>query len=198
MLEDTLLRVREGGSKSLLGYVMGGVRDDWADLVRAMVDGGADAVEIGIPFSDPMLDGEVIQHASLAALRNGARLERILDELPDTSAPLVAMTYANHLASRGALTYLRAIAAAGISGSIVADLPFEESSSYVADAHTAGVAPVLMVAPRHHRRRRTVSRRPAAGSSTPWARWRRPVPRTTRRRTGGPSRSSCDRPRGCP
>ncbi|MGW6376154.1 tryptophan synthase subunit alpha [Rhodococcus sp. NPDC055112] len=147
VLETTLHQVRDSGSKCLIGYVMGGIREDWADLVQAMIDGGADAVEIGLPFSDPMLDGAIIQRASLAALERGARVERILDELPDVSVPLIAMTYCNHLVSRGVPNYLGAIAAAGIGGSIVADLPFEESSDYIAAARTAGVSPVLMAAP---------------------------------------------------
>ncbi|MBP1162071.1 tryptophan synthase subunit alpha [Rhodococcus sp. PvR099] len=147
VLEMTLRKVRDSGSKCLIGYVMGGIREDWTDLVQAMIDGGADAVEIGLPFSDPMLDGAVIQRASLAALQRGAQVERILDELPNVSVPLIAMTYSNHLVSRGVPNYLGAIAAAGISGSIVADLPFEESADYLAAAHTAGVAPVLMAAP---------------------------------------------------
>lgn len=147
VLETTLRQVRDSGSKCLIGYVMGGIREDWTDLVRAMIDGGADAVEIGLPFSDPMLDGPVIERASVAALQRGARLERILDDLPDVTAPLIVMTYSNHLVSRGIPEYLASIAAAGVSGSIVADLPFEESSEYLAEAHAAGVSPVLMVAP---------------------------------------------------
>ncbi len=147
VLETTLRKIRDGGSKCLIGYVMGGVRGDWADLVQATIDGGADAVEIGLPFSDPMLDGPIIQRASLAALERGALVERILDELPAVSAPLIAMTYTNHLVSRGVPNYLSAIAAAGVSGSIVADLPFEESAEYLTAARTVGVAPVLMAAP---------------------------------------------------
>ena len=147
VLETTLRNVRDSGSKCLIGYVMGGIRKDWTDLVQAMTDGGADAVEIGLPFSDPMLDGAIIQRASLAALERGAQVERILDELPDVSVPLIAMTYSNHLVSRGIPNYLSAIAAAGISGSIVADLPFEESADYLAAARAADVAPVLMTAP---------------------------------------------------
>ncbi|MCL2535249.1 MAG: tryptophan synthase subunit alpha [Nocardiaceae bacterium] len=147
VLETTLRNVRDSGSKCLIGYVMGGIRKDWTDLVQAMIDGGADAVEIGLPFSDPMLDGAIIQRASLAALERGAQVERILDELPDVSVPLIAMTYSNHLVSRGIPNYLSAIAAAGISGSIVADLPFEESADYLAAARAADVAPVLMTAP---------------------------------------------------
>ena len=147
VLETTLRQVRDNGSKCLIGYVMGGIRTDWADLVRAMIDGGADAVEIGLPFSDPMLDGSVIQRASVTALEQGARVERILDDLPDVTAPLITMTYSNHLVSRGLGQYLDTIAAAGISGSIVADLPFEESADYLAAAEAVGVSPVLMSAP---------------------------------------------------
>ncbi|WP_430336312.1 tryptophan synthase subunit alpha [Rhodococcus sp. ACT016] len=146
-LESTLRNIRTNGTKCLIGYVMGGMRDDWTDLVRAAIDGGADAVEIGLPFSDPMLDGATIQRASLAALERGTSFEQVLDDLPDVSAPLIAMTYSNHLVSRGAAKFMRSLTAAGVSGSIVADLPFEESTEYLSEAGAAGVSPVLMVAP---------------------------------------------------
>lgn len=146
-LERTLRDIRTSGSKCLVGYVMGGIRDDWTDLVRAVVDGGADAVEIGLPFSDPMLDGTTIQRASLAALERGTRLEQVLDDLPDVSAPLIAMTYSNHLVARGAANFMGSLSSAGVSGSIVADLPFEESTEYLFEARAASVSPVLMIAP---------------------------------------------------
>ncbi|WP_308114807.1 tryptophan synthase subunit alpha [Rhodococcus opacus] len=147
VLEKRLRATRDDGHKSLIGYVMGGIREDWPDLVRAMVDGGADAVEIGLPFSDPMLDGPVIQRASLTALQRGTQVERLLDHLPDVSVPLIAMSYSNHLFSRGRERFLQLLASAGIDGCIVPDLPLEESSDYLRDARSMGVAPVLMAAP---------------------------------------------------
>nr|WP_269781566.1 tryptophan synthase subunit alpha [Nocardia bovistercoris] len=139
--------VRDGGRRCLIGYVMGGVRADWTDLMRAMVDGGADVIEIGVPFSDPMLDGPVIQRACRSALGRGVSLERILDDLPEVAAPVVAMTYTNQLVSRGFSTYMRALSRSGVCGSLVADLPFAESAEYLSVARDSDVAPVLMVAP---------------------------------------------------
>ncbi|AKE01214.1 hypothetical protein XU06_30255 (plasmid) [Rhodococcus erythropolis] len=146
-LELSLRQIRDSGSKSLVAYIMAGVRSDWPDLIRAVIDGGADAVEVGLPFSDPMLDGPTIQLASRTALDRGAQFEQILDDLPDVSVPLVAMTYSNHLYSRGTTRFLNSLASAGISGSVIADLPFDESSSYRAAAESAGVDSILMVAP---------------------------------------------------
>ena len=80
-VETALGAARAAGRPSLVGYVTGGIRADWTDLLAAMIDAGADAVEIGLPFSDPMLDGPVIQRASDAALARGASPARILAEL---------------------------------------------------------------------------------------------------------------------
>src|SRR5262249_13245705 len=95
-LEVHLRSRREDGRKLLVPYVTGGF-DGWADVVRAVVDAGADAVEIGIPFSDPVMDGPTIQAASQAALARGATPTSILAEARDldVDVPLAVMTYCN-------------------------------------------------------------------------------------------------------
>ena len=96
-LEAALRAGRDAGRKLLVPYVTGGYGEDWLDVVRAAADAGADAIEVGIPFSDPVMDGPVIQEASEAALRAGATPSGILDALrdADVGVPLAVMTYYN-------------------------------------------------------------------------------------------------------
>src|SRR5204862_6273089 len=97
LLESTLRAARAQGRKLLVPYVTGGLGDDWIDVVRAVADAGADAIEIGVPFSDPVMDGPVIQEASERALQAGATPQSILDELRgvDAGVPFAVMTYYN-------------------------------------------------------------------------------------------------------
>ncbi|MGH9269226.1 MAG: tryptophan synthase subunit alpha, partial [Acidimicrobiales bacterium] len=102
-LEAALRRQRDRGRKLLVPYVTGGM-GDWADVVRAAAAAGADAVEVGIPFSDPVMDGPVIQEASQRALAAGATPPAIVADLGrlDVEIPLAVMTYYN-LVFRGGL-----------------------------------------------------------------------------------------------
>jgi tryptophan synthase alpha chain len=149
-VEAALGAARSAGRPILVTYVTGGIRDDWTDLLAAMIDAGADAVEIGLPFSDPMLDGPVIQRASAAAIARGATTAAILAQL-GTSArsdvPLIAMTYANHVCRRGPASYCRELADAGIGGTIIPDLPVGEAGDYLDAAAAAGLDATLMVSP---------------------------------------------------
>jgi tryptophan synthase alpha chain len=153
-VEAALGRAREAGRPILVGYVTGGIRDDWTDLLAAMAGAGADALEIGLPFSDPMLDGPVIQEASAAAIARGANVAGLLAEVRETvrgtvacDVPLIAMTYANHAYSRGVGRYCRDLADAGISGTIIPDLPAGECDEYLGAARDAGLDATLMVTP---------------------------------------------------
>jgi len=96
-LETHLRARRDSGAKLLVPYVTGGFADDWLDVVRAVAHAGADAVEIGIPFSDPVMDGPIIQEASDRALAAGATPPSILAEAAtlDAGVPLSVMTYYN-------------------------------------------------------------------------------------------------------
>jgi len=133
----------------LVPYVTGGLRDDWVDIARAMVDGGADALEIGIPFSDPVMDGPTIQDASSLALARGTTPRSILADLrgADLGVPLVAMTYYNLVFRAGHKRFAEGLAAAGVSAAIVPDLCLEESVGWEADAASAGIETVLLAAP---------------------------------------------------
>ena len=149
-VELTLDRARAAGRPSLVAYVTGGIRDDWTGLLTAMIEAGADAVEIGLPFSDPMLDGPVIQQASAAAIARGATVRAILAQLAEAAAgdvPLIAMAYANHAVGRGLGRYCRELADAGISGTIIPDLPAAEAGDYLDAAGRARLDATLMVTP---------------------------------------------------
>jgi tryptophan synthase alpha chain len=154
-VQTVLERARVAGRPSLVSYVTAGIRADWTDLLAAMIAAGADAVEIGLPFSDPMLDGPVIQQASGTALARGANTAAILAELrqarpragQDGEVPLIAMSYANHAYQRGITRYCEELAGAGFSGTIIPDLPVGEADEYLAATAGAGLDATLMVTP---------------------------------------------------
>jgi len=138
------------GRPALVGFLTAGFPTR-ADFRRnlAEVASVCDVVEIGVPFSDPMADGSTIQRASFAALGNGVTLPWILDELAgsERSVPLLLMSYLNPLLAFGPRQLPSAAAAAGVSGFIVPDLPFEESGDLKSALDREGLALVQMVTP---------------------------------------------------
>ena len=147
---ETVLRAsRDKGRKLLVPYVTGGLRDDWVAILSSMADAGADAIEVGLPFSDPMVDGPTIQEASLRALQRGTTPTSVLAELRPLEAPvpLVVMTYCNLVLRAGTKRFASQLAEAGVRGAIVPDLPLEESAEWEADAAGSGVETVLLAAP---------------------------------------------------
>jgi len=148
-VEERLREVRSAGRKILVTYVTGGLGSDWVEALQAMVAGGADLVEIGIPFSDPVMDGPTIQEASTRALEGGATPGTIMDRLRDIDVPvpLVAMTYYNLVFRSGHHRFSSLLAAAGVRGAIIPDLPLEESDQWELTARDAGVETVLLAAP---------------------------------------------------
>ncbi|MBW3536277.1 MAG: tryptophan synthase subunit alpha [Actinobacteria bacterium] len=148
-LEARLRELRSQGRKLLVPYVTGGIRDDWVDIARAMVDGGADALEIGIPFSDPAMDGPTIQEASAVALARGTTPASVFADLrgADLGVPLVAMTYYNLVFRAGHQRFAEALASSGICAAIVPDLCLEESREWEAEAAQANIETVLLAAP---------------------------------------------------
>jgi tryptophan synthase alpha chain len=137
--------------KLLIPYVTGGIADDWTDYVLAFQEAGADVIEIGLPFSDPMLDGVTIQEASDRALARGATVEGILADVAAIRAavrvPMVAMTYTNLVIHRGEAEFCARLKAAGFDGLIVPDLPLDEVAPLEAAAAAAGIALTLLAAP---------------------------------------------------
>jgi tryptophan synthase alpha chain len=148
-LEKELRARRERGRKLLIPYLTAGMTEDWEQCLAAVVAAGADAVEVGIPFSDPMMDGPVIQEATLQALTRGTVPDQVLDGIARTEAPvpIAVMTYYNLVFRAGHRRMARSMTAAGVSGAIIVDLPVEEIGPWAAEADAAGVATVLLVAP---------------------------------------------------
>jgi tryptophan synthase alpha chain len=138
------------GRPALVGFLTAGFPTR-ADFKRNLTEVASvcDVVEIGVPFSDPMADGSTIQRASFAALGNGVTLPWILDELSSSarSVPLLLMSYLNPLLAFGLGRLPGAAAAAGVSGFIVPDLPFEESGDLKSALDREGLALVQMVTP---------------------------------------------------
>ena len=140
-----------GKRAALMPYLMGGFPDQERSLAigEAYADGGADLVELGIPFSDPLADGPVVHAAGTAALRAGATVERVL-EIGAALAPrlpVVAMTYMNIVYARGVENFAAMLEQAGISGLIVPDLPLEEAPPVLEACDAHGIALVPLVAP---------------------------------------------------
>ena len=148
-VEPALRAGRAAGRKLLITYMTGGLGPDWVDYLQVMVENGADLVEIGLPFSDPVMDGPTIQAASLRALELGASPPAILDAMSrrEQPVPLVAMTYYNIVYRAGHERFARMLADAGVLGAIVPDLPLEESGAWERTAAAAGVATILLAAP---------------------------------------------------
>jgi tryptophan synthase alpha chain len=148
-VESTLRERRDAGRKLLVPYVTGGLGTDWLDVVRAFAANGADAIEIGLPFSDPVMDGPTIQAASQRALDGGANPLSIVNALGsvDVGVPLVVMTYYNVVFRSGHRRFAASLHDNGIAGAIVPDLPLEELGDWARAADEGGVETVLLASP---------------------------------------------------
>jgi tryptophan synthase alpha chain len=148
-LEAYLRQRRDSGRKLLVPYVTGGLGDDWTEVIRAFAAAGADAIEVGIPFSDPVMDGPTIQEASEAALRQGANLPALLTGLRDVDAgvPIIAMTYVNLVFHAGYQRFAAEAVRAQIAGVILPDLPTEEMGEWRPHGDAVGLATVLLASP---------------------------------------------------
>ena len=148
-LESVLRARRDGGGRVFVPYVTGGFPGVDAALLRELVSCGADAIEVGIPFSDPVMDGGVIQEASRRALEAGAGPASILSTIAGAavSVPVVVMTYVNPVFVRGFEGFLEEAVRVGVAGTIVPDLPVDEAGEWGAACERHGVANVLLAAP---------------------------------------------------
>jgi tryptophan synthase alpha chain len=150
-ITDAIRRAHAQGSPALVGYLTAGYprKAQFTEHLRAIA-AGADVVEIGVPFTDPMADGVTVQRASQSALAQGVSLRWILSQLagmPKVQAPLLLMSYLNPLLAYGVDKLPEAAAKAGVNGFIVPDMPVDESD-LLRDALTAqGIALVQMVTP---------------------------------------------------
>jgi tryptophan synthase alpha chain len=153
LLENKLMEMQRRGEKALIPYICGGDPglEETVRLVPALALAGADVVEIGIPFSDPVADGPVIQKAAARALAAGATTAKILGAVTEirrhTDVPIVLMSYYNPIYSFGVEKFAEAAVDAGVDGVIVPDIPLEESGPLRQAAAASGLAVVPLVAP---------------------------------------------------
>lgn len=152
-LEDRLTSLRARGEGALVPFVTGGdpSLDALPALLEALEEGGADAIEVGLPFSDPIADGPVIQASSQRALERGATpsavLERISAFTARSNVPVIVMGYLNPVLRRGYDSFADDLLAAGVGGAIVSDLVPDEAGPWVAACRARGIATVFLAAP---------------------------------------------------
>jgi tryptophan synthase alpha chain len=152
-LEGRLGQLRRDRRGALVAYGVAGYPDLDGSLAafRAMAEAGADVLEVGPPYSDPLIDGPVIQRAVTGALEAGTRMDDVLglvNELTaSVDAPVVLLVYYNLVAHRGPRRFAAELAAAGACGAVVPDLPPEEAQEWLEAAAAAGIAPVFLAAP---------------------------------------------------
>lgn len=141
--------------------------DTTAAALISLDQNGADLIELGVPYSDPLADGPVIQAAATRALQRGTTLDQVLTLVktisPQLRAPLILFTYYNPILNRGIETFIEEIASAGVAGLVVPDLPLEEMENLLTIARGAGVEVTLLVAPTSPRHRIEAIARQAQG-----------------------------------
>ena len=173
-ISSTLQALKTQGRKALIPYVTAGFpfADITPELMHGMVVGGADVIELGIPFSDPSADGPVIQKAGDRALAFGIGLVQVLAmvrefRLKDGKTPVVLMGYANPLEAydikRGAGSFVRDAAAAGVDGMLVVDYPPEECAPFAAQLRAHGMDLIFLLAPTSTRERMAEIAKVASG-----------------------------------
>ena len=152
-LDAAFAELRGRGERALVAYLTAGDPSlaDTRRLVGEAAARGADIVELGVPFSDPIADGPIIQRAAMRALQRGTSVARVLETVAtvraETAVPLVLLTYYNPVLAFGLKAFSRTAADAGVDGVIVADLPPEEADPLAAEAEAAGLDLVHLVAP---------------------------------------------------
>lgn len=151
-LDDLFVKVRAEKRAALIAYIPAGfpTKTDCHRVIQAFIDGGVDAIEIGFPYSDPVMDGPTIQAAAVTALNNGTGAEDVLDALEvatQAGIPSVVMTYWNPIEKYGVEKFASAIKAHGGSGVIHPDITIEESSGWLAAANNNEINPIYVVAP---------------------------------------------------
>ncbi len=142
------------GRKGLVPFITAGDPEPGItlDFLHALVRGGADVIELGIPFSDPMADGPVIQRASERALSHGMSLKHVIEIVKEfrqsnDHTPIVLMGYANPIEHMGTETFVRTAKDAGVDGVLVVDYPPEECEDFAQQCRAAGIDPIFLLAP---------------------------------------------------
>jgi tryptophan synthase alpha chain len=152
-LEAAFARIRAEAHPGLVTYVTAGDPDlpRSEDVLRALDRAGADVLEVGVPFSDPLADGPVIQRATERALAAGTTLPRVLDLVervrPSVRAPIVIFTYANPVLRMGAQAFADRARGAGVDGVLVLDLPMEEAGDFQGIMGDGGIDTIFLLSP---------------------------------------------------
>ena len=152
-IESRFRDLRERQAKGLIVYLTAGdpSLEATGDLLLALDHAGVDVIELGVPFSDPLADGPVIQRASERALRAGTTLRRILERFPhwrqSMQAPIILFSYYNPILQYGLENFARAAAQAGVDGALVVDLSPEEASPYVGAMRAQNLDTIFLAAP---------------------------------------------------
>lgn len=151
-LSELFIKCKSENRAALIGYLPAGFpnQNDSIEIIKAMIDGGVDAVEIGFPYSDPVMDGPVIQEAAELARKNGITMAKTLEIVKDISAtgvPTLLMTYWNPIDRYGVEKFAHDFAGNGMEGVITPDLPIEEAGVWLASAKVNSIHPIFVVAP---------------------------------------------------
>lgn len=153
-IEKRFEALRAAGRKALVPYITAGdpAPEHTVPLMQALVAAGADLLELGVPFSDPMADGPVIQQACERALRHHTSLDDVLDMVrkfreQDDETPIVLMGYLNPIEVMGYREFAHRAAEAGVDGALTVDMPPEEADDLVAELRAEGIDPIFLLAP---------------------------------------------------
>ncbi|HLO52294.1 MAG TPA: tryptophan synthase subunit alpha [Kamptonema sp.] len=152
-ISECFKSLRSKGQCALVPFITAGDPDleTTAKALKILDDSGADIIELGVPYSDPLADGPVIQAAATRALQRGTKLDSVLEMVaavsPKLRSPIILFTYYNPILYRGIDTFLQQIKSAGVQGLVVPDLPLEEAESLLQPANKQGIEVTLLVAP---------------------------------------------------
>ncbi len=152
-IKDKFLELKSRNQKALIAYVMAGypTESETLSAIRGLVKGGADIIELGFPFSDPLADGPIIQNASHVALQRGINLQkffRLVKKIrKETILPLVLMTYTNLLYKQGFQKFISIAKKSGIDGIILPDMSIDESKEYLKVIRKNNVDSIFLVSP---------------------------------------------------
>ena len=152
LLSELFIRTRAENRAALIGYLPAGFPNQEMSIkvIKAMIEGGVDAVEIGFPYSDPVMDGPIIQEAAETARAAGITMKKTLEvvrEVATTGAPTLMMTYWNPIDRYGVEQYAKDFHAAGMEGVITPDLTIEEAGEWLGLTDRLGLHPIFVVAP---------------------------------------------------
>ncbi|WP_206957196.1 tryptophan synthase subunit alpha [Trinickia acidisoli] len=153
-IEQTFAALAARNKKGLIPFITAGYPDParTVEFMHALVAGGADVIELGVPFSDPMADGPVVQRSSERALAHGVTLKHVIADVKrfreqDAKTPVVLMGYANPIERMGVDAFAAAAAEAGVDGVLTVDYPPEESSEFAQRLRAVGIDPIFLLAP---------------------------------------------------